>query len=738
MPFALLNAVLLAGLVAVVVPPLIHLFTRRRFDVAPWAAMQFLEPGHRTRRRVFLDEWLLMAVRMALIALIAVGLAAPVETAGWLAWGDRSAGRDFALVVDQSGSMVVGLNRQTVLRWFDEFRNGLNASDRVAVIRAGPAATVVLPLTADIDAVRSALNSLPEPRGGCNSPATFALARQILAQSQRPKSIVALTDGQRHGWADPATEQRWVMPSPTASDRTTDLVTARLAPDRPADLVRWQLQPIRAARALALAERPVVLRSELQRLGNGELPRPVVRLFVDGEPAGVVEPAAGGTQAGQPIEVRRSFSHPGSHWISHRLADANGNEIDRQDLAIEVVAALPVLVVDGDARGGPDRHGVEFLREALAPARDPSPGVIVRVVSSNDFDPRMLTRDLRGPGTKPAALVLADVARLKAEQSAAVAAFLDAGGGVLVTLGERADASFYTQELYRGGRGWLPAAVGPWTGPGDLVKAAQPMTGDMLHSALELFRGSGSGTLADARFARWRTLTPAGNAEKAATIARLTGDMPLLVEGRRANGRVIVAAVPFDDAGPSNVVELPAYAPLIHELIAYLSGSRTAGTMLAAGQPFVWSLPADVPAEGWTLTLPDSSSRTLTATDHRIVIDDTWLPGAYVLRNDRGPVRYFVVADDAAEANLTPLDDQDLAKLQKWLPGLRWVETAADVFRGAATERTTDMTWLAFAGVIALLCTELWMTRRRALSAAGDSGQSGQFADGPFRRQEGE
>ena len=68
MPIAFLNAALLAGLAAIALPPIIHLLTRKKFDVAPWAAMQFLDDGNRTRRRMIWDELLLMAVRIGAIA----------------------------------------------------------------------------------------------------------------------------------------------------------------------------------------------------------------------------------------------------------------------------------------------------------------------------------------------------------------------------------------------------------------------------------------------------------------------------------------------------------------------------------------------------------------------------------------------------------------------------------------------------------------------------------------------
>lgn len=733
MPLVFLNAVLLAGLAAIVVPPVIHLLTRRRFDVAPWAAMQFLDPGRRTRRRVLLDEFWLMMVRMALLALVAVGLAAPAETAGWFAGKRGHDERDFVAVIDQSGSMAIGLGKTDVLAWFDEFRKELGPADRLAVVRAGPAPTVVSPPSSDFDAIRESLQALAVPRGGCNSPAAFALARQLLADSRRPRTIVVVTDGQRFGWADAATEQRWAVSAAATDDRSVTNVAFRLAADRPTDLARWGLQPLRSARSIAIVDRPVTIRSELRRLGTGEAPRPAIRLTVDGESAGDIAPAAGG-EAGQPIEVRRTFSQPGSHWLSLRLFDAGNNEIDRQELALDVMSALPVLIVDGDDRRTPARHGVEFLREALAPSRDPNPGVILRVVSGKDFDPLMLGRDLRGPNTQPAVLLLADVPRLTPAQNNGVIQFLESGGGVLVALGDRADADFYSRDLFRAGRGWLPVSVGPWSGPGDLLRAAQPIADDLYHAALELFRGAGPGTLSDARFARWRTVSvPSGG--NSAVLAHLTGGFPFLVEGRRSSGRVIVATVPLDDSGPSNVVELPAYAPLLHELVAYLAGARTVGSILSPGQPFVWTLPTPLPREGWTLTRPDLPTSPATVSAGRIVVDETWQPGVYALRNETAPARYFVVSSDPAEHDLTPLDDSDREKLGQWLPGLRWINSPAEIITESAGARTTELGWIAFVVAIVLLCTELGMTRRRALAATADLGQTGELSDGPLRAQ---
>ena len=46
-----LNAALLLGLGAALIPPVVHLFNRRRADAVDWAAMQFLRLVPAARRR---------------------------------------------------------------------------------------------------------------------------------------------------------------------------------------------------------------------------------------------------------------------------------------------------------------------------------------------------------------------------------------------------------------------------------------------------------------------------------------------------------------------------------------------------------------------------------------------------------------------------------------------------------------------------------------------------------------
>ena len=77
MSLGVLNAAMLLGLAGAALPVIIHLLNRRRVPVIDWGAMQFLEPGRQSRRRIRLAEVVLMLARMSLLTIVALALARP-------------------------------------------------------------------------------------------------------------------------------------------------------------------------------------------------------------------------------------------------------------------------------------------------------------------------------------------------------------------------------------------------------------------------------------------------------------------------------------------------------------------------------------------------------------------------------------------------------------------------------------------------------------------------------------
>src|SRR5215468_11004674 len=102
MPFGVLNVLMLAGLAGVAIPVIIHLLNRRRFNVVDWGAMQFLQISEATRRRIMVEEILLMLLRMGLIAVFVMAVALPVIPSAAVARFVGGGDRDVVLIFDGS------------------------------------------------------------------------------------------------------------------------------------------------------------------------------------------------------------------------------------------------------------------------------------------------------------------------------------------------------------------------------------------------------------------------------------------------------------------------------------------------------------------------------------------------------------------------------------------------------------------------------------------------------------
>jgi hypothetical protein len=667
MVFSFLNWLMLFGLATVAIPPIIHLLNRRRYLVVDWGAMQFLRISDARRRRLLIEELLLMLLRMGLIAVMVLALALPYAVSPLFEELGLRQNRDVALVFGGSAGMAAHGSHDAAKRWALRLLDTLAPGDGVVVLQAKKQ---VVPLlaepTRDLDLARRVIRDLPPPGGGCDWPQAVQEAQRILARSGRPtRHIILLGDGQRTGWSDPHSLGYWEALAddvPADADLRPGIWALNFDPRRAANPPNWSLSPIRGKRVTAYVKQDVELETDLLLHGQATYEPPEwVRLEVDSDhdhprplpfPSRAEferdRPPAGGANAGSrpPVGQRptkqdvlvvplppfkHQFQTPGSHLVSV-LAKPKGGRPVRQDYAVEVLA-LPVLIVDGDGPTAGGRRRSDALRLALDPRRDrakQAPSALVAdVVPAERFDPAVLNppADKRRPEHDPRVLILADVPQLSAAQQKGVAQFLAAGGGVLVLLGGHAEASqrHYNDELFADGRGWLPARLERVV-PAGTDRAAGPLLASFNHPALEMFRQESFGGLNDANFARWWEVRPAEGKNKGVTVARLTSRDPLLVEGRFRGGRVLLCTVPLqsaaderDEAWDTSLIKLPSFVPLLHELAYYLAGNLSAagpGNVrirynLTPGQPLYYAPDGGVAEDRLTLAIPGQEPRPL-------------------------------------------------------------------------------------------------------------------------------
>ncbi len=757
MGFGVLNVLMLAGLAGMAIPILIHLLNRRRYNVVDWGAMQFLQVSEATRRRIMVEELLLMLLRMGLIAILVLALASPWFDSPALARMAGGGDRDVVLIFD--GSYSMGFTdkgpsaHDAAKEWATAFVNDLSAGDSVSILQAKQQVVPVLGTpTHDLERVRDKIAHLPAPAGGCDWPAAVEAAHQILAKNNRARrDVIILSDNQRFGWADDNTLLRWELLAnalrPEPEDKRPHLWVVNLAPDRPASPPNWSLAPVRASRAVASVDQQITFRTALVIRGQEEYGPPHdLRVEIDGKPAttDLKAPTSARLEKGQvALSFHHGFNTPGTHLVSVIVdPDPPATERpfgyvvkdhlpgdNRQEFAIEVLPALPVLLVDGDEKRDVKQRGTDFLRDALSPARDLTPAVLARVVPVNEFDADALGAPVgQEPNTRPRVLVLSNVAKLSEAQQEVVGNFLAGGGGVLVTLGERVDGKSYNDDLYRNGQGWLPARledmVGDETHP---EKAAAPLVSSLFHPAVELFRDVPVGGLGEVRFPRWWKVTTPGRNSGGVPITLLNSNDPLFVEKPYRNGRVILSAVPLDKSWRTNLTDLPAFVPLAHELAYYLGGVRAAEHNLQPGQPIHYRPESEEGLDALTLQPPEGEAKPLhfaNAADDAsfpaqlvhlpngplVVFEGTRETGVYRLRAGEQVIPY-AVQPDPRESDLTPAGDEDREKVAKLVPMTYEDDRAAMLNTMTVATQRHEVWWLLLAGVVVLLCCEVLMTR---------------------------
>ncbi len=175
-------ALLAVGLGAVCIPVIIHFLFRRRRKPIVWGAMRFLlEAYRRQRRRLQLEQLILLAVRCLLVACVGAAIAHPLlDRAGLLGSGR---GRTVMVVIDNSlashvrdadGAPALARHKRSARELLDALGPGSRAG---LVTLGGPAEAVVSPASADIAAVRrlvdevQAVDSAADVAGGLRAVA---------------------------------------------------------------------------------------------------------------------------------------------------------------------------------------------------------------------------------------------------------------------------------------------------------------------------------------------------------------------------------------------------------------------------------------------------------------------------------------------------------------------------------------------------------------------------------------
>lgn len=726
---------MLIALAGVALPIIAHLLSKRKFDIVFWGAMQFLELGRKTRRRIRLEELLLLLLRIGLIAIIGLAFARPWGKGGAFNALTDGVRRDVAYVIDGSYSMgrISGdkTAQATARQWVQKSLGTLGAGDTVSVWEAREQ---VLPRvesgTSDLQSVREQIDRLPAPAGASRLAAAMTRAVQQLSQGTNPiREVIVVTDGQSFPWmaGDSTLWARFddLRSQQTIKPRVWAVNVADIAAN---DATNFAVDRIQLSRTMTVPNFPVRIRTTVRQFGGVSSKRPVY-LSINGQRLQDKTTVVSLPPDGEaPIEFEQRFDAPGSYLVTVGLDDDQLPGDNASHAVVTVAAAVPVLLVDGRPSLDPVQSKSFFVEAALAGTGPNAAWVRTTTVSPTDLTAAKLDgRD---------AVMLLDVAALDAGQVQALEAFVARGGGLVIAPGPGAKPDFYNGLMSR--QGLNPATFAD----AEVVAAAEPTVIEPESLSVPWLQRFKPGTAIDlgtVRFTNWWKLEPKAAPERPmeadanpasvavsapVTGARLKSGDPWLVTRRYGEGQVAVLATPLDSEW-STLPSKNDFVPFLHELVFSMTSSGQ-GRVVEPGSPLELRLGRGGTAESIRFRLPDGSEETAEpgGDDGRPVarLKAAMLPGVYqavrVNRPQESP-EYFVVEFDRAESNLAPLGDTEREQLvtKERLKFIREVSewtSAVD-----ADSPRAEVWWLALLAVLGLLVFEVAMTRRLVRSGHG-------------------
>jgi len=735
------------ALAAGLIPVVIHLINRRRYREVRWAAMTFLLAARqKSRRRMQLQHYLLMAARILAIVLLGAALARPFLPASAKA-AARFARTHHVFLIDNSLSMQAsepdgGTRFEKIRTWALARLAALPQTDSVSLVTlAAPADALIGHEAYDRRILRDHLSDVKQTQRSADFPGAVDLATRILRESTAAagnRVVHVLSDFRASDWlsdeggAASAAASALDRLAKALGDSGTRLTLVRATTHAsPNNLAVTRLTPVSS---LQMSHLPITFVTEVTNFGPTTIRDGVLHITRDGaivrrDPLGPLGPDERATAI-----VSLAFAEPGTHMVEATVKQATPDALAVDDvryLSIDVRDRFQVLLVDG--RPGPTRLAGEagYLATALSSAsvshaagapggsepatRGEALAIGVKVIALPEFNAESLA--------SYDTMALCNVQQLSAEQWARVERFVSQGGGLLVFAGDLIDAASYNRYGFRDGGGVLPAAVARTPraiedADGFTRLQAQGLT----HKIVAEFADQVDSGLFLARISRYLPADPV--AENAAVAMRYTTGDPALVVKRFGGGKVVYLSTSANMSW-NNLAAKGDYVSLVFGITSYLARPRGAHRNVPVGGALLEPL---TPAEqSMALRV---ARRAEPAVTPRVVPGEEGfslsldpVETADVYRVDVGPDRrWFAVNVGASESDLKTVEEDALTRLAGGRA--RVVHVADERSLSPARVRTYELAVPALVLASLLLLAELCMALRFGSQQAPPAGRA--------------
>jgi len=621
--FSFLNPGLAAGLAGVAAPIIIHFIFRRRARIFEFPAMRYVLLAYKkVARRLLVQEYLLLASRILMAALLALAVAGPLwsHVVSGLARGNKPLAVMFvfdtslSMSRDAGGASLLDRSRERAAEWLGQ----LQSSDRVGAVDGTRLTDTGLTLSPD--KLRAKIADLAPATAVARLPEAISLAASRLADIQdRERMIIVFTDLQRAGWS--GTVSRPDLPPVYIIDMAGKTIPRNVA-----------VTGLRISWKSLAREEAAQVRATLANFGRDPVSRALVRVEAGGATVaqGFVD-----LPAGQAVDKDFTLTEvpAGSGRVVVDLDDGMTGD-NAAWFHLKGGQEVRVLVVDGEPGAGVLESETYFLNQALNPRLYARSRIVPRDVTVAGF--------AAAPLSEYQVLVLANVDKLDPKDVARVKEFVTNGGGLLFTLGGRVNEDTYNAMwgdlLPRELRGVKTSYAGAQAG-GEVrtMHIEMPALDADLHPILAIFRDPAQADLGLAGFSKY-FLMQQEIVPRSRVLLRLTDGAPLMVEAAYGRGKVIVFASTADHDWNDLCVH-PTYLPLVQQTIQYLgdalmgedTGRMAAGSLI--------EIPAGSDVTGASALAPDGhvikGELVEEETNRRVRIPGADLPGVYYVKFGR-------------------------------------------------------------------------------------------------------
>lgn len=657
---------LLAGASLAAIPVVLHLVMRQQPKHFEFPALRFVQQRQDTnRRKLKLRHLILLLLRMAAVALLAMALARPsLKSTGVI--GGQEAPVAAALVFDTSPRMDYKSENQTRLQAARDIggwlMKELPPESRVAVLDSGRSLPV---FQVDLGSAQERIGRLETTPVGQPLWEVLEGAAELLAHNEidgeelpKRKELYVFTD---------LTEASWDAESSKAlRERLAKLAGLGIyvIDVGVAEPKNFALGEIRLSGEILPRNRHWTLGTELSSIGQ-EGQKAVEVYLID-------EQGKAEKRAQQSLDARPGESHSiefplggletGAHQGYVRLVGTDGLECDnRRYFTVEVMPAWKVLVVAAP----PADDRASSLTQALAPTA-------WRKTGQARFDCKVIgySELASEPLEGMAAVALLDPGSLDDVVWEQLHAFAQAGGGLAIFLGPAAQPEYFNtpkpQLLLPGELGRLPARY-----PGGEMYLSTDRSQHPMTAKFAPLAGNVPWEMLPV-YMYWQL--PKLN-QGAATVIAYRNNKPAVLERPVGKGRVATMTTPISESPGTSEnnrwnrlatgLDNWPFVMLLDQMFSYLAGSSAGQLNYLAGETVVLPLGPEQGVSTYLLTTPrgDSFRQTVDDKQQAIVVPNTDRLGNYRIKaggETQGLNRGFSVNLSAAASNLARLDEAKL------------------------------------------------------------------------------